>query len=141
MTDEPRLLLDTHVWYWLVVGNRQQISAATVDTLESHARRHPLLVSIISVWEIALLETKNRLGLAVPAQQWVEQTLDRPGFSLVGLSVPIAVESCHLPGQFHADPGNRFLVATARAERATLVTRDAKIIAYGKAGHVRVLKA
>ena len=141
MTDEPRLLLDTHVWYWLVVGNRQQLSAATVETLESQARRHPLLVSVISAWEIALLETKGRLGLAVPAQQWVEQTLDRPGFSLVGLSVPIAVESCHLPGQFRADPGDRFLVATARAERATLVTRDAKIIAYGKAGHVRVLQA
>jgi PIN domain nuclease of toxin-antitoxin system len=115
MTKETRVLLDTPVLYWLAVGNSEQLSADIVETLERHAHRRPLLVSIISVWEIALLES-------------------------IGLSVPIVVESCRLPGQFHADPADRFLVSTARAECATLVTRDAKIVEYGKVGHVRVME-
>lgn len=102
-------------------------------------RRAPLLVSVVSAWELALLDAKGRIGLAVPVGDWIEQALDRPGFSLVGLSVPVAVDSCRLPGQFHADPGDRFLVATARAKNAVLVTRDAKIIDYGRAGHMRVM--
>jgi PIN domain nuclease of toxin-antitoxin system len=40
---------------------------------------------------------------------------------------------------FHADPADRLLVATARALPATLITRDAKILSYSKAGHVRAL--
>jgi PIN domain nuclease of toxin-antitoxin system len=133
-------LLDTHVWFWLVTGERTELSSALVRRLERHAKQRPLLVSVISAWEIALLEAKGRIGFAVPVRQWMEHALDRPGFSLVGLSVAIAVESCHLPGEFHADPSDRFLVATARAERATLVTRDEKIIRYGKAGYVHVLQ-
>jgi len=51
----------------------------------------------------------------------------------------MAIDACTLPGDFHADPADRILVATARAENATLVTRDEKILAYAQAGHVRVL--
>jgi PIN domain nuclease of toxin-antitoxin system len=46
-----------------------------------------------------------------------------------------------LPGEIHSDPADRFLIATARTRRAVLATHDEKIIAYGKAGHVKVLAA
>lgn len=90
------LLLDTHVWFWLVTGEREELSSALVGRLERRAKQRPLLVSVISAWEIALLEAKGRIGFAVPERQWMEQVLDRPGFSVVDLAVAIAVESCHL---------------------------------------------
>ena len=57
----------------------------------------------------------------------------------MGLEPEIAVESCFLPGEFHNDPADRFLVATARLKNAALVTRDQRIIEYGNQGHVKVL--
>jgi PIN domain nuclease of toxin-antitoxin system len=68
MTDlaTQRLLLDTHVWFWVLTGNRQRLSAASVRWLEQEAKRARLLVSVISVWELCLLEAKGRVGLALP---------------------------------------------------------------------------
>jgi PIN domain nuclease of toxin-antitoxin system len=40
---------------------------------------------------------------------------------------------------FHGDPADRLLVATARTLPATLITRDAKILSYSEAGHLRAL--
>ena len=51
-----------------------------------------------------------------------------------------ALESSHLPGEFHADPADRILVATARRLDATLITADRKIIEYGKSGFVRIME-
>ena len=51
------------------------------------------------------------------------------------------IDSCQLPGDSHADPADRFLIATAREMNLTLVTGDKKILAYGKAGGVQVLAA
>jgi PIN domain nuclease of toxin-antitoxin system len=47
--DEPRLLLDTHIWFRLATGNDQQLGPALIDKLERTARTAPLLISIISV--------------------------------------------------------------------------------------------
>jgi PIN domain nuclease of toxin-antitoxin system len=73
--------------------------------------------------------------------EWIRQALDRPDFELVGLEPEIAVESCNLPGTFHADPADRFLVATARLKNAVIVTRDQRILKYGEHGHVRTMTA
>ena len=50
------------------------------------------------------------------------------------------IDSVHLPGEIRGDPADRFLIATARSRRAKLTTHDEKIIAYGRAGHVKVLE-
>jgi PIN domain nuclease of toxin-antitoxin system len=58
---------------------------------------------------------------------------------LVPLAPEIAVESSRLPGTFHGDPADRIIVATARREGAILLTRDERIIAYGKGKHLPVM--
>ncbi|EQD53265.1 PilT domain-containing protein, partial [mine drainage metagenome] len=69
-------------------------------------------------------------------------SLSHPALRLIALDNPaVAVESNELPGDFHADPADRLLVATARTGGYTLVTRDLKILNYGKTGHVNVLAA
>jgi hypothetical protein len=64
------------------------------------------------------------------------QALSPPEIRLIGLA---QIDSVNLPGEIHADPTDRFFIATARNRRATLVTHDDKIIAFGQSGHVRVL--
>ena len=135
------LLLDTHVWIWLAHGESQRIKPAAVRAIENAGSRRAIRISVVSVWEIALLESKGRLELPAPVSEWIKQALDRPDFVLVGLEPEIAVESCNLPGEFHADPADRFLVATARLKNAVIVTRDKRILKYGKQGHVRVMAA
>ncbi|OGS91608.1 MAG: hypothetical protein A2X75_04585 [Gallionellales bacterium GWE2_58_10] len=134
------MLLDTHIWLWLACGVRGKISPATVRAIERAGQRRTLFVSIISVWEIALLESKRRIALPMPTQKWVARALDNPEIKLIGLDAPeIALDSCNLPEKFHADPADRFLVATARARNATLVTADQRILDYSKLGHVKTL--
>lgn len=141
MAETLRYLLDTHVWFWLVRGREGRLAARTAAKLEQTALGAPLGVSVISIWEIALLASKGRIGLGMPAHEWVVSALDRPGFMLVDLEPATAIESCNLPGGFHADPADRFLVATARLRNAVIVTRDKRILKYGKQGHVKVMAA
>jgi len=136
-----RYLLDTHVWFWLVRGREGRLAARTAAKLEQSALGAPLGVSVISIWEIALLASKGRIGLGMPVHEWVVSALDRPGFILVDLKLATAIESCNLPAGFHADPADRFLVATARLKNAVIVTRDERILKYGKQGHVKVMAA
>jgi len=137
-----RLLLDTHVWLWLASGAPAKLRPATRKALEQASVSSPLLVSIISVWEVALLESKKRLRLPMSVNEWVERALDRPDIRLIGLEhAGTVIDSCRLPGDFHTDPADRLLVATARRENAVLVTHDRKILDYGTTGHVRVLAA
>lgn len=137
-----RVMLDTHVWLWLAAGAAERLRPATRKVLERASVASPLLVSIISVWEVALLESKKRLRLPMPVNEWVERALDRPEIRLVGLEhASTVIDSCRLPGDFHPDPADRLLVATARRENAVFVTQDRKILDYGASGHVRVMAA
>jgi len=63
------------------------------------------------------------------------------GGQVVAIDGAIALASEVLPAYPHRDPTDRFLIATARALGATLVTADRKILAYGATGHVAVLDA
>jgi len=137
-----RLLLDTHVWIWLAAGIPERLRTDTRKLLQQASGSSPLMVSIISVWEVALLESKKRLRLPMSVTEWVERALDRQDIRLIGLEhTRTVIDSCRLPGDFHPDPADRLLVATARRENAVLVTHDRKILDYGASGHVRVLAA
>jgi len=87
-----------------------------------------------------LLESKGRLRLPMSVEAWIREALSPPALRLLGLDAPqVVIDSCNLPGPFHADPADRILVASARHLDAHLVTHDQKIIDYGEAGYVQVL--
>lgn len=141
-TSDRPLLLDTHVWLWMSFGTPGVLKPAVQKRLDASDRSRPLHISIISAWEVAMLSAKGRLNLTMPTQTWIEQSLSHPAMRMVTLEDPaVAAESNELPGDFHADPADRLLVATARIGGYTLVTRDRKILDYGTAGHVNILAA
>ncbi len=139
MAEATFYLLDTHIWFWLVRGGEGRLASKVAMKLERASRSRPLGVSVISVWEIAMLVKKGRVDLGLPVRDWIQSALDHRGFELIALNEKIAIESCELPGDFHADPVDRFLVATARLTNAVLVTRDERVLRYANSGHVRAM--
>jgi PIN domain nuclease of toxin-antitoxin system len=141
-SDEERvLLLDTHIWVWYVEGDARRIPRRILAAVEPAVARDGVLVSAISVWEVALLDAARRIELATEVRTWVGQALSRPGIRLQALTPSIAIESTRLPGKLHRDPADRLLIATCRILGATLVTRDEPILTYAEGGYVRVLDA
>lgn len=88
-----------------------------------------------------MLESKRRIEIEVSCQDWVKRALANPRLTLVGLSPEIALDSTRLPGGLHADPADRILVATARQMHARILTRDRKLIEYGRQGYIKVVPA
>ena len=134
------VLLDTHVWVWLMLGD-QRLGAANRRMLEKAIPDARLRVSVISVWEVAMLEAKGRLTLAADCESWVQEALAAPGIRLADITPRIAISSTRLPGAFRGDPADRMLIATARESGASLLTADRAILKYGSEGHVHAVRA
>ena len=127
------ILLDTHIWIWLVNGDKRLLQEYFEHTQEHEAEG--LGISAISCWEVAKLVEGGKIILSLPVGDWLTQALTYPGVRLLDFSPQIAVESTQLPGVFHRDPADQIIVATARVYGCPLVTMDTKIRAYP---HVQV---
>jgi PIN domain nuclease of toxin-antitoxin system len=135
------LLLDTHCWLWAQLGHLQRLSRAALQAIRNAESEGNLRVSVISIWELALLEKRGRVALPMNIRTWVEQALNKPGIAVAPLTPEIAIESVHLPGELHSDPADRMLVATTRLLGATLLTKDARLLQYSRQRHVRAIEA
>lgn len=120
------VLLDSHAVIWLV-GGLAELGRKARRAAERAAREDRLLVSAISFWETAMLAAKGRLGLPDP-EGWRGSVLAL-GITEVSVNGVVAIASARLEG-LHPDPADRIIVATALAERATLVTADTRLLAW-----------
>jgi PIN domain nuclease of toxin-antitoxin system len=133
------LLLDTCAVIWVAQGAPFEVQAQ--DVVRESTRLGELYVSPASAWEIGLLGRPRRSGAPGPQflpdpQAWFAAFMARPGVRLAALTPEIAIDVSYLPGDFHNDPADRMIVATARRLGAAVVTRDQKILDYARAGHV-----
>jgi len=129
------IVLDTHTWVWWVHGD-ERLTQAQREIIT--ANESDLIgVSAMSCWEIAKLVEYQRLELSNPLEEWFDQALNYPGVQLLALTPEIAIESTRLPGQFHRDPADQIIVATARVYGCSLVTSDDKILNYPHVTTVR----
>jgi PIN domain nuclease of toxin-antitoxin system len=69
-------------------------------------------------------------GQSCLGEERFEQALNYPGLRLLPLTPQIAVESTRLQGEFHRDPADQMITATARAYGCPLVTSDRKLLEY-----------
>ena len=122
-----KALLDTHVLIWWL-NDRTRLSPAQREVVGSVRPEEPLLVSDISLWEVATLHGLGRIRLALPLREWLDKAVAPPLVRRHGISPAIAAEVAALPDSFHRDPTARILVATARVLGATLLTRDRRIV-------------
>jgi len=122
------IVLDTHIWVWWVHGD-ERLTQAQIEALTAH-ETDVIGISAISCWEVAKLVETGRLELPCSLDEWFEQALSYPGAQLLPLTPEIAAESTRLPGEFHRDPADQIIVATARIYDCPLVTSDDKILKY-----------
>jgi PIN domain nuclease of toxin-antitoxin system len=127
------LLLDTCAVLWIAEGS--EISAEARDLI----KQRDLKISAISAWEVANLVRKNRVSLSMRPAAWFREAANRMGAALSDLGVDLLVDSCALPGEPPNDPADRIIIATARENDMTIVTRDRLILDYARAGHVRAV--
>jgi PIN domain nuclease of toxin-antitoxin system len=118
-----KLLLDTHIWLWLIAGDAR-LKPKLRSILQDPDNE--LWLSPISVWEALLLAEKGKIVIDNEPRLWVQQALSAAPTTEATLSYQVAVLSrtVQLP---HADPADRFLVATALTYRLKLVTVDTHI--------------
>ncbi len=118
-----RLLLDTNVVVWLLLGDRDAIPKEIVEAIS--ARRNRISVSAVSVWEIAIKRSLGRLE--------IENGWDRTLMGLDFNQMPITAEhaaGCEGLPWHHRDPFDRMLVAQAISEQQTIVSADRSLGAY-----------
>jgi PIN domain nuclease of toxin-antitoxin system len=139
-SDQDVLLLDTHVWLWLVAGS-SNLSTSARNAIDRATTAGALRIAATSLWEVVLLASLGRIVLGKSIGLWLEEALAEPGPIIDALTPQIAIESYARPEPFHGDPADRLIVATARVANATLMTRDRRILDYAARGHLSAITA
>jgi PIN domain nuclease of toxin-antitoxin system len=120
-------LLDTHVLIW-ARARPEKLGSKTQALLRSTDLRFHL--SAITSLELAQLAHKNKLVLPCAPKTWMREAFQLLGCVEIPVTTEIASDAYDLPGQFHPDPADRILVATARCHSFTLITADERILDY-----------
>jgi len=115
-------LIDTHVMLWWATGEEKLSSKAR---LALGAGRNELFFSYASIWELNIKISRGRLELPESPDILLRRARCKP--------LPIGLEHLEaikeLP-HLHRDPFDRMLIAQARVDHLTLITRDIEIQAY-----------
>lgn len=130
-----KLLLDTHVWFW-ALQSPEKLGSGCRAALEHSGNE--LAIATVSTLELGQLVASGRIDVKGTLEAWVRRGLKDLELKSVELSHAIALLAYALPGEFHKDPADRILVATAVDQGMTLVTADERILAYG---HVMAMDA
>jgi PIN domain nuclease of toxin-antitoxin system len=138
MSESPPLLLDTHAAIW--IAEDQPLAEKAIEAINvAYRAGSAIFVSAITAWEVGLLVSRNRLGIAAKPERWFQRLLAVPGVRLADLSPDILIASSFLPGEPPRDPADRIILATARDLGATLITRDRSLLKYGENGQVSTI--
>lgn len=124
------MLLDTHALFWLVSG-LQTISDEALLAIGESQRSGRLFVSPVSAWELSLAVRKPNdapvLG-DISVANWFRAAIRATSAKVVAINQTIALEAAHVvEATGHKDPGDCFLIATARTKQVSLITRDKAI--------------
>jgi len=114
------IVLDTHIWIWLVNGNFDRFPVSWLPQIVESDR---LGVSPLSCYEIALAQQRGRLELDCSVEKWIEQALSLGKIDLLPVTDNIAIQAVRL-SPIHKDPFDRLIIATALAYNAQLASVD-----------------
>lgn len=129
------IVLDTHALVWWVAGDAT-LSKKAKAAIDKEMAGGDIIISSITAWEIAMLVERDKLFLSMDVGSWLATVAEIEVIRFYPVDVEIAMKSVDLPGEFHKDPADRMIVATARKLAVPLVTKDEKIRAYA---HVKTI--
>ena len=118
-----RVLLDTHVWLWWLLGS-ERLHASERRALDQLAASCHTCLAAMSLWEAQMLQAKGRLILNRPFPAWLRQAAARDVVQLLPLDAEVVIAVEALPSTFHGDPADRLIVATAAVHDLPLASHD-----------------
>jgi len=122
-----RVLLDTHVFLWWVEGDRALPAKARAVVAD---RENECLISLASVWELAIKAGLGKLKLAFPVKRYVVEHAAANGFRMLDIRMEHIGRVETLPPH-HGDPFDRLLIAQAIEEKLPVVSADPVFRKYG----------
>lgn len=126
------LLLDTHILLWYFT--QQPLPTETLRLIAKAQTNKELYVSAISAWEIGVAQSKTNASRrpnlrGLPVSLWFRRAVRNLGAKAIQLGWDIALEASSVPAIYGSgDPGDCFLIATARRRNLILVTRDRSML-------------
>lgn len=124
------IVLDTHIWFWLISEDWNRFPASWREEIESAER---VGVSPISCYEIVLAQEKGRLELPCTADEWFREALAPSGICLFPLTPEVSCKAVSL-SPVHKDPFDRLIIATALVYEARLASVDSLFPLYPEIG-------
>jgi PIN domain nuclease of toxin-antitoxin system len=121
------ILLDTHVWIWSQ-ESPQSLGPTAREAIADED--NDLFVSPVSSLELARLAWGGRLTLTGRLQTWIAESMNALLADTAPFTHDVALAAYDLPGEFHRDPADRVLAATAMVNDLTLVSADERILTY-----------
>jgi PIN domain nuclease of toxin-antitoxin system len=121
-----RLLLDTHTVIWSATGD-PRLTPGTLAILGDP--RNELLLSPISVYEMAIKVRLGKLNFGMPLSDFVDEAIRRTRLIELPIRIGHALATQALPPH-HKDPFDRLLIATCIAEGIGFVTADSQVRKY-----------
>ncbi len=124
-----KYLFDTHTFLWAMVAP-EKLSIEVKDVILN--RNNLVYLSAASAWEIVIKSSLGKIKEIKKTgsiENFIIKSVDINDFMPLGITVPHTLEIAKLE-EFHKDPFDRILVAQARVENVTILTRDKFIMKY-----------
>jgi len=123
------IVLDTHVWLWWL-HDPDRLSPVADKLIQQEQVSGAIVISAISVWEVAVKVQSGKLSIPLDINSWYELARSYPATVIEPLSPLDAIASTQLPGECHKNPADRIIISLARRLAVPLVTCDRKILDY-----------
>ena len=121
------VLLDTCSLIW-AASDPEKLTPRVADTLL--ANDTAVWVSAISCAELACLVERRRIAIDRHWKTWFRHVIDMNSWGVADIDLQVVEEAYSLPGEYHRDPADRIIAATARIKQLTILTADQKILDY-----------
>ncbi len=126
----PRGLMDTHTFIWFSLNDPQLSQVARRFLMDGRNER---LLSIASIWEMAIKAKTGKLDLKQPLDQFLAQHLIPLRISILPIHLTHTLQVWQLPSPHidHKDPFDRLIISQSLVENLLIIGCDNKFDAYG----------
>jgi PIN domain nuclease of toxin-antitoxin system len=121
------ITVDTHIIIWDALKPKA-LSNKAKKAIDDANQRDGIIISGISLWEIAMLMEKKRIKIEIPYLEFIDLVMGSNNYILKGITPEIADMSVNLPNDINQDPADRIICATSIVNNAPLVTADRNLL-------------
>jgi PIN domain nuclease of toxin-antitoxin system len=121
-----RVLIDTHIFIWYI-QNSERLPSSIATYINDG--RNDILLSIASVWEMAIKQSTGKLNLGLPYASFIEEQMRLNSMELLPLRLDHLEVVTTMPFH-HRDPFDRLLIAQAMLENIVIISADSTFSSY-----------